>query len=307
MGTVAAVCISAKKGIAKRPVPVGKLVADHGLENDAHAGNWHRQVSLLSLERIEDFKKRGALVNFGDFGENLVVSGIDFVALPVGTRLAAAGVLLEITQIGKECHTRCAIYHSMGECIMPTQGVFAKVVTGGEIKAGDSMSVCNTAVRKVAILTLSDKGCAGQREDASGPEIKNTVERNGYSVVYARILPDEQKLISAELRRICDNSMADLILTTGGTGFSTRDVTPEATLEVVERLCPGIPEAMRAFSLNITKRAMLTRAVAGIRGQTLIVNLPGSPKAVRECLELILDPLEHGLDILTGKTRDCAR
>jgi MOSC domain-containing protein YiiM len=145
MATITAVCVSEKKGTAKRPVPVGKLVPEHGLENDAHAGNWHRQVSLLSLERIEDFKKRGALVKFGDFGENLVVSGIDFVTLPVGTRLAIGDILLEITQIGKECHTRCAIYHTMGECIMPTQGVFAKVITGGEVKAGDSMTLCPVA------------------------------------------------------------------------------------------------------------------------------------------------------------------
>lgn len=142
MGTVIAVCISEKKGIAKRPVASGLLIQGHGLEKDAHAGNWHRQVSLLSLEKIEDFKKRGATVTHGDFGENLVVSGIDFVALPVGTRLTVGNALLEISQIGKECHTRCAIYASMGECIMPTQGVFATVLRGGEVKAGDEMSIC---------------------------------------------------------------------------------------------------------------------------------------------------------------------
>jgi MOSC domain-containing protein YiiM len=141
MGTITAVCISTKKGVAKRPVPVGKLIPEHGLEQDAHAGNWHRQVSLLSLQRIEDFKARGALVQYGDFGENLVVDGLDFATLPVGTRLAVGEARLEITQIGKECHTRCAIYHRMGECIMPTQGVFAKVLKGGEVRAGDEMTV----------------------------------------------------------------------------------------------------------------------------------------------------------------------
>ena len=143
MGKIAAVCLSEKKGTAKRPVETGRLVPDHGLENDAHAGNWHRQVSLLSLQKIEDFKKRGAMVQYGDFGENLVVDGIDFVTLPVGTRLSVGDeILMEITQIGKECHTRCAIYHTMGECIMPTQGVFAKVLRGGEVRAGDEMTVC---------------------------------------------------------------------------------------------------------------------------------------------------------------------
>ena len=141
MGTITAVCISEKKGTAKRPVDSARLVENHGLEHDAHAGNWHRQVSLLSQERIDDFKKRGAIVRYGDFGENLVVAGVDFATLPVGTRLAAGEVLLEISQIGKECHSHCAIYHSMGECIMPTQGVFATVLRGGVLKAGDTMEI----------------------------------------------------------------------------------------------------------------------------------------------------------------------
>jgi MOSC domain-containing protein YiiM len=141
MGTVTALCISERKGVAKRPVASARLIEGHGVEHDAHAGSGHRQVSLLSLEKIEDFKKRGATVSYGDFGENLVVAGIDFVTLPLGTRLAVGEILLEITQIGKECHTGCAIYRSMGECIMPTQGVFAKVLRGGLLTTGASMTV----------------------------------------------------------------------------------------------------------------------------------------------------------------------
>ena len=158
----------------------------------------------------------------------------------------------------------------------------------------------------VAVLTISDKGYAGDREDVSGRVIGELVERHGYSLVHRGMVPDEEALISAELRRLCDGRLADVIFTTGGTGFAERDVTPEATLAVVERLCPGIPEAMRAFSFGITKRAMFSRAVAGIRGKTLIVNLPGSPKAVRECLELALPDFGHGLDILTGAGGECA-
>ena len=158
-----------------------------------------------------------------------------------------------------------------------------------------------------AILTLSDKGSVGERQDGSGAVIRELLERHGYTVTHYAILPDDQIRIESELMALCDDGTADLILTTGGTGFSPRDVTPEATLAIVERLCPGIPEAMRAYSLTITKRAMLSRAVAGIRGKTLIVNLPGSPKAVAESLEFVMDSLRHGLDILTGKDGECAR
>jgi molybdenum cofactor synthesis domain-containing protein len=158
---------------------------------------------------------------------------------------------------------------------------------------------------RVAVITLSDKGAAGEREDVSGRVICEMVEAAGYTVVEQTLLSDERMLLEAALRRIADTNAADLILTTGGTGFSPRDTTPEATLAVAERLVPGIAEAMRAASMAVTKRAMLSRAVSVIRKRTLIVNLPGSPKAVRENLSFILDALEHGLDILSGRKGEC--
>lgn len=141
MGTVIAVCISRVRGVAKRPIPTGFFIENWGLDQDAHAGTWHRQVSLLSKERIDAFRAKGAEVEYGDFGENLVVSGIDFAGLPIGTRLRCGSVLLEMTQIGKECHAGCAIFQKMGECIMPKQGVFARVIQGGTLAAGDTMIV----------------------------------------------------------------------------------------------------------------------------------------------------------------------
>ena len=162
-------------------------------------------------------------------------------------------------------------------------------------------------MKRAAIITASDSGYRGEREDLSGPAIKEILEREGYEVISMDILPDDQVMLAGKLQEIADSEKAELILTTGGTGFSERDVTPEATEEVIERKVPGIPEAIRAYSMTITKRAMLSRAGAGIRGKTLIVNLPGSPKAVRESLEYIIDALAHGLEILSGEARDCAR
>ena len=141
MGKVMAVCISEKKGTQKRNVHEALFIEDFGLENDAHAGKWHRQVSLLSYEKIQDFKKKGAPVEDGAFGENLIVSGIDFKNLPVGTRFQSGDVVMEMTQIGKECHNGCEIYKIMGDCIMPREGVFAKVLCGGRIREGDELTV----------------------------------------------------------------------------------------------------------------------------------------------------------------------
>ena len=137
MGEIKAICISERRGTAKHPVETARLLEGYGIEGDAHGGNWHRQVSLLGLEKIEDFRKRGAKVEFGAFGENIVAEGIDFRRLPVGSWIGMGEAVLELTQIGKECHTHCAIYHSVGDCIMPREGVFARVLKGGIIRVGD--------------------------------------------------------------------------------------------------------------------------------------------------------------------------
>lgn len=162
-------------------------------------------------------------------------------------------------------------------------------------------------MKRVAIITSSDMGFQGKREDLSGPAIKEIAEREGYQVVSMDILPDDRAMLSRRMAEIADENQAELILTTGGTGFSPRDIMPEATEDIIERKVPGIPEAIRAYSMTITKRAMLSRGASVIRGQSLIVNLPGSPKAVEESLTYILDSLEHGMDILLGRDGECAR
>ena len=167
-------------------------------------------------------------------------------------------------------------------------------------------------MKRVAIITSSDTGYRGEREDLSGPAIREIVEKNAIqdkdSNWYKLILRIyDRKMLSERMAEIADSGTAELILTTGGTGFSPRDITPEATEDIIDRRVPGIPEAMRAYSMTITKRAMLSRSTAGIRKKTLIINLPGSPKAVKESLEYIIDALGHGIEIMTGEAGNCAR
>lgn len=310
MGKLIGICISEKKGTEKKQVESALLKPDHGIEGDAHAGNWHRQVSLLGVEKIEDFRKRGADVDFGTFGENLIIEGFDLRNLPVGTQFEIGEALIEMTQIGKECHTHCAIYNMVGDCIMPREGVFAKVIRGGVINPGQEVRMIPPDENRpftFARVTLSDKGSKGEREDKSGPLIDKMMIDAGYEPVEGILISDDHDSIVRELSRLADQRQVDLILTTGGTGFSQRDVTPEATTEVCERMAPGIAEAIRAFSMTKTPRAMLSRAVSGIRGKTLIINLPGSPRAVEESLGFILGSLGHGIEIMTGRTADCAR
>ncbi len=307
MGRIHALCISEKKGTLKKPVEKARFIVEHGIEGDAHAGRWHRQVSFLGLGEIEDFRKRGAKVDFGAFGENIVADGFHFKEFPVGTRLKAGDVVFEITQIGKKCHQGCAIFQQVGDCIMPREGVFGRVLRGGTLKVGDELSLFTGKLPlDAAIITASDKGSKGEREDVSGDTVERLLKEAGYTLADRTILPDEQSELEATLRGYADRGIA-LVLTTGGTGFSPRDVTPEATIAVCDRMAPGIAEAMRVKSLAITPRAMLSRTAAGIAKRTLIVNLPGSPKAVTECLGFILPTLKHGIDILRGETSECAR
>lgn len=191
---------------------------------------------------------------------------------------------------------------------MPREGVFTKVCKGGVIRKGDTITM--TAPRPdrpftAAVVTLSDKGYAGEREDKSGPVIRAMLEEAGFEVEETLLLPDGRAKLEHTLCRLADQRQISVVFTTGGTGFAERDVTPEATIAVCDRMAPGIAEAIRQYSLTITKRAMLSRAVSGIRKKTLIINLPGSPKAVKESLDYILPALGHGLGILRGTDGEC--
>lgn len=299
MGKVMAVCISEKKGTIKKDIGRCRVLENFGFEGDAHAGS-DRQVSLLSYEKTEAFKKRAGdkvEISPGIFGENLLVSGYDFAALPVGTFFGIGEAVLELTQIGKKCHSGCEISRITGECIMPREGVFARVIRGGVIKTGDEVK----RLFRSAVIVSSDRSYNGEREDKSGPLMAEMLVASGYIVFENVLIPDDEDRAYKEIVRLSDDAGADVIFTTGGTGFSERDRMPEATMRAADRNAPGIAEAVRAYSMKITPKAMFSRAVSVIRGNTLIINLPGSPKAVKECLDLILPNLEHGILILKGE------
>jgi len=250
MGEIIAVCISAKRGERKKDIGEGILLKDSGLERDGHSGFAHRQVSLLAIESIEKMRAKGLDVGPGDFAENLTTRGIDLVHLPIGTRLQAGPeAILRVTQIGKECHDRCAIYAQAGDCVMPREGIFAEVLKGGKISSGDRLQVRPNY--RFATITVSDKGAAGEREDRSGPLLSELLQPWG-DLAHSVIIPDERAALVAELRRMVVDG-TDAVFTSGGTGLSPHDITPEATLEVVERLVPGSLKrcAGKAFPLPL--------------------------------------------------------
>lgn len=309
LGKILAISISDVKGVPKTPIPSCNMVVDFGIENDAHGGKWHRQVSLLGVESAQKITDQGMEgICHGRFAENVTTEGIVLYQLPVGTKIWLGDTLHEVTQIGKECHHGCAIKATVGDCVMPREGIFTRVLIGGTVSVDDAICAAVDAQNpyRAGVIVASDKGSRGDRLDASGELIRSRLEASGYVVIEKRIVPDDQSLIASAIVDQIDTLGCQLVLTTGGTGFSVRDVTPEATRQVIHREVPGIPEAMRWVSYQKTPKAMLSRAVAGIRGNALIVNMPGSPKAVDECMDVLLQALGHGLDILTGSAFECA-
>ncbi|HBO33772.1 MAG TPA: molybdenum cofactor biosynthesis protein [Anaerolineaceae bacterium] len=304
MGKVISVNISERKGTIKHPVEQIELKINHGIVNDAHAGDWHRQVSLLDLSSFDKMHNRASVeLKPGIFAENITTEGVDLWHLPIGTRLEIGETLLEITQIGKECHRHCQVFQQVGDCVMPREGIFVKVIKEGTVRAGQDIKII--PIVRVAILTVSDKGSTGERADLSGPALAEALQGKAI-VMMQEIVPDDFEQIKDKLIEYAEQGL-DLVFTTGGTGFAPRDNTPEATMAVVERPTPGIVEAIRAQSMKFTPFAMLSRASAGIRGKTLIINFPGSPKAAVECLEVFLPVMNHAVETLRGDACECAR
>jgi len=296
------------RGVPKHPVGEGVLTPDWGLKGDAHGGDWDRQISLFPLETMALVPK-ALRATFEDnaFSENLTVEGLPPEILRVGTVLKIGEAKIKILQIGKETFEPP---ESGRPYIVSREGRFGRVLTEGHIKPGDIVEIVEEGAYepdapKLALITLSDKGSRGEREDISGRFLLWYATRMGGQVLFSDVIPDDKPVIKERLLKGIEAG-GDLILTTGGTGLSPRDVTPDVTREVIDREVPGFAEAMRAESLKKTPHAMISRAVSGVAGKTLIINLPGSPKAVAECMEVIFPALRHAIDKLRGDPTECA-
>ncbi|MGW8315140.1 MAG: molybdenum cofactor synthesis domain-containing protein [Bacteroidales bacterium] len=295
--TIRSVNLCAKKGEVKGPVPE-IVLTDQGIEGDAHAGPWHRQVSLLAAESIRKYENNtDTKVLDGGFGENITTEGFILHHAHPLDRFTCGDVILELTQVGKKCHGKgCAIYKQSGECIMPDEGVFCRVLSGGKLKAGDQLEYHPYTFR-MKVITLSDRAAAGFYPDRSGPAIVEEMEKwfgekklkhHSSSV----ILPDNEASFSNELKSAVEGQV-DLVFTTGSTGLGSRDMAPEAAIRHMERQIPGIMELIRVKHGMVNPNAALSRSVAGLSGKTLIFVLPGSTRAVREYLEEIRKSLWH--------------
>jgi len=301
--TVKSLNISEKTGTKKTPVPEIEL-NELGLVGDSHAGNWHRQVSLLGLESYERFvEKAGRMLAPGDFAENITTEGVELKDAKILDRFVSNAIELEVTQIGKKCHSGCEIIKEAGDCIMPKEGIFCRVIRGGVLKPGHQFDYVPRSI-KFRIITLSDRAAAGEYEDLSGPEIEKLLsagfETSHWRAAVERILiPDEAEQLKQQIEQAKQQGI-DVIFTTGGTGIGPRDITPDVVGPMLDRELPGIMEFIRMKHGERLPSALLSRSVAGTIGNMLVYTLPGSVKAAREYTEEILRSLPHSLLMLHG-------
>ncbi len=301
--TIKSINISEKKGTLKKPVNEVEI-NNEGIINDAHKGDWHRQISLLAQESIDEFTgKMKQNFNYGDFAENITTEGMSFKNVKLLDILENENIELLITQKGKKCHGGgCTVFELTGNCVMPKEGIFTKVIKPGILKVGDVMEL-KPKVFKIAVITLSDRASSGEYEDISGPTIENLTTKffNGIdrlSDIQKIIIPDD----SEQLKILIENfsKECDVIFTTGGTGMSEKDITIETVSKLLHKEIPGIMEFIRIKFGERNPKALLSRSIAGSIGKTLVFSMPGSPKAVREYLSVIFSLLEHLIYMVYG-------
>ncbi len=304
---ILSVNISKEKGTIKEPVPEITL-NHHGVMDDAHAGPWHRQVSLLGKESVDRFSEQaGREIAFGEFAENMTTHGVELVKTSPLDRFSGENVELEVTQIGKSCHgSACAIFREVGNCVMPKEGIFARVIRQGSVKPGDVLTY-KPRIFRFHVLTLSDRASKGIYQDKSGPRIVEILDDHFKTKprnidVTHTVIPDDASSLSVLIEKTTYDEM-DVIITTGGTGIGPRDITVETVQPMLDKEIPGIMEMIRVKYGQEKPNALLSRGVAGLIGETLIYTLPGSVKAVNEYMTEILKSMEHliymrhGLDV----------
>lgn len=288
--------VSTEKGTIKKPVEQIEL-NDHGIKDDAHSGKWHRQVSMLGIESFNKFSKEaGRTIDFGEFAENITTEGIELFKTSPLDRFSNKDIELEVTQIGKKCHgDSCAIYREVGNCVMPKEGIFVRVIRGGELKEGDVLEY-HPKIFKTLIITLSDRASVGEYEDRSGPRVKELVEtffemnNFSYSVDSVIIADDE-----VDLKRLVAESKNnyDFVFTTGGTGIGPRDITVDVIQPLLDKEIPGIMDMIRMKYGMEKPNALISRSIAGVINNTMVFTLPGSVKAVNEYMAEITKVLRH--------------
>lgn len=303
---IVSVNISEEKGTSKSQRDSVE-VDEFGIVGDAHAGRWHRQISLLAKEDVDHFSSADANNRQflpGEFAENLTTSGIDYRKVAILDRFKIGEVELEVSQIGKSCHgNECSIFVEVGKCVMPKAGIFARVIKGGTISKNDTIEYLPRPF-KVRIVTLSDRASAGEYKDLSGPKIKEILDEyfagRRWHVEYSyELIPDSEEKLLYELSR-CAGEGVDVLFTTGGTGIGPFDITPDVVTKYADKLLPGVMDAIRVKYGEIMPAALLSRSVAAVKENTLIYCLPGSVKAVTEYTREILKSMEHAVFMLHG-------
>ncbi len=296
---VLSVNISEKKGTIKKPVNSINLT-NVGVEGDAHSGPWNRMLSLLAAESIEKFaKEANRKIQYGEFAENISTLGLKLHESKPFDKFYNDNVELEVTQIGKKCHgTNCQIFQEVGNCVMPKEGIFARVLKQGEVKAGDEL-IYKPRVIKTKVITLSDRAFKGIYKDKSGKIIEQRVkdfwDNNGrLSEIDYTLIPDNEEKLK-EVINDAVNSNFDFIFTTGGTGIGPKDITPDVVKPMFDKEIPGIMDLIRMKYGAEKPAALISRSVAGLINQSLVYCLPGSTKAVNEYMDEILKTLEHSL------------
>lgn len=296
--------ISEKKGTIKTPVPEMKL-NKKGIIGDAHAGDWHRQVSMLAQESINRFEKElGRKLDPGEFAENITTVGLEIKEVLPLDKFVGCHAELEVTQIGKKCHGYgCAIFSQTGNCVMPKEGIFLRVTKEGELKKGDNL-LYHPKIFRFCVITLSDRASRGEYEDLSGPRVSELInqhfaQKKRKCKVKNIVIPDDATLLEETFNKALKENY-DGIITTGGTGIGPRDITVETIQPLLDKEIPGIMEHIRMKYGAEKPNALLSRGITGIKKQSLVYTLPGSVKAVNEYMNEILKTFEHLIFMMNG-------